>query len=886
MTLAATLFFSIVLAPLQADASAPQETAWHFMDRATTPEPSPAMPAYAALLYAESVSLAQFDEAWRAHYEGRDADAAREDLERDPYAKFAHRWLEEAAAFADDEGVVRRLSTAQLRARRLAQPKDAIAAASTAGSGGGTPAWSFVGPSETFWRAADGVEKRTAPWQVNIYCIAAAPSSPTTLYCGSETGAFYKSTDLGVHWTPLDSINWGRAILSVAVHPLDPGSVFCATSTDIFRSTNGGADWDIVLTESGLSCNSLKFDPEQPSTVYAGTGAGLYVTRDSGTTWSVALPGVVDDVEVRPGDGSTVYVNTRGGSPERWTFYRSVDSGQTFEVAMDGWGSQLERSGSRLSVTPADPDVVFALLLGTDETTQEDRPVLLRSADRGTNWQTVATGRTDAFPLNNGQGYYDLDLAISAGDADELIAGTQTSYRSVDGGVTWTPLGGYSGPFGIHPDIQAVISVPRAGGTDTWLTTDGGVNYSSDFFTEVANWSPRILGLDGTNFWGYGQGWNEDFGVGGRYHNGNTALAASYPSGEALRMGGAESPTGWALHGRERHVAFDDISNVVLPQDIEEPIEETFSFTKHPNVYYYGDASSSVRVDLESYLTVYTGQGESFWRSRDGGIQWEATHTFAGRPFHFDLSRANPNRIYLTATNGFFVSNDRGETFVERSLPVGLTDWHSQNLRVSASSTDADTAWVLNQRSGATSTAGRIFETTDGGTTWTDLTTPALAGRRWTAMVHQFGTNGGVYIASSRGTAGSHPARVLYRDRSMSDWVDYSAGLPPSASPLKLLPFYRGNKLRWIGNRGVWEIDLFEQDWAPIAQPFADRTVPVCPDDTLELDSYSVARADATYRWTIPGASWTSDPSVREVQAQFPSTASTPPRSKSSRAAR
>ena len=55
--------------------------------------------------------------------------------------------------------------------------------------------------------------------------------------------------------------------------------------------------------------------------------------------------------------------------------------------------------------------------------------------------------------------------------------------------------------------------------------------------------------------WGFDQGWNEDVIVGGRYHNGNTAIADFYQP-KALRMGGAESPTGWVMKGKSKHVAF------------------------------------------------------------------------------------------------------------------------------------------------------------------------------------------------------------------------------------------------------------------------------------------------------------------------------------------
>ena len=95
---------------------------------------------------------------------------------------------------------------------------------------------------------------------------------------------------------------------------------------------------------------------------------------------------------------------------------------------------------------------------------------------------------------------------------------------------------------------------------DSWVATDGGINLSTDNFMNVNNHTALNSGLIGSDMWGFDQGWNEDVIVGGRYHNGNTAIADFYGN-KALRMGGGESPTGWLLKGKSRHAAFDDLGN-------------------------------------------------------------------------------------------------------------------------------------------------------------------------------------------------------------------------------------------------------------------------------------------------------------------------------------
>ena len=124
----------------------------------------------------------------------------------------------------------------------------------------------------------------------------------------------------------------------------------------------------------------------------------------------------------------------------------------------------------------------------------------------------------------------------------------------------------------------------------------------------------------GSDFWGFDQGWNEDVIVGGRYHNGNTAITDFYQD-KALRMGGAESPTGWVIQGKSRHVAFDDLGGGwILPKKAEEKFEGNFIFTKFPNMEEYGARRSNLVHHPNYSGTLYLGAGNTFWRSQDFGV--------------------------------------------------------------------------------------------------------------------------------------------------------------------------------------------------------------------------------------------------------------------------
>lgn len=60
-------------------------------------------------------------------------------------------------------------------------------------------------------------------------------------------------------------------------------------------------------------------------------------------------------------------------------------------------------------------------------------------------------------------------------------------------------------------------------------------------------------------------------------------------------MGGGESPTGWVLNEKDRHVAFNDLGDGwILPKAATDIPEGRFTFTKFPNMEEYGGRRSNL----------------------------------------------------------------------------------------------------------------------------------------------------------------------------------------------------------------------------------------------------------------------------------------------------
>lgn len=169
--------------------------------------------------------------------------------------------------------------------------------------------------------------------------------------------------------------------------------------------------------------------------------------------------------------------------------------GETFILKDNGWYSSTDPSryagGSRIAVTPADPNRIYVYLIGDAKSGDYGYIGIYRSDDGGETW-TLPNG-PDGGPYNAThqnlaigwvgwdyhQGFYNCAIMASNDDADNILIGGLNLWKSDDGGNTFTPLGGYiSSTLDMHPDMQDF----RANENGYWITSDGGVNYSNDFF--------------------------------------------------------------------------------------------------------------------------------------------------------------------------------------------------------------------------------------------------------------------------------------------------------------------------------------------------------------------------------------------------------------------
>lgn len=825
----------------------------------------PDAPEWIGMMLRDDANVFEVQQAYERYYR-------QHEWVKNNYTQYYKRWMHWSRHYVQPNGSIALPTSseqAQSEAQRLQWRANSRPKGGQTGEKQQLTGWTFLGPNETY--DINGTSKVT--WQTNIYCVAIAPSNNDILYAGGETGGVWKTTDKGLTWVLTTKNVLHGSFGAIQIHPTDPNTAYAATSGKIIKTTDGGSTWASVYTENGLWVNQISINTDDPNIVLAAAEEGLLRSTNGGNTWADAFGEFSWAVKAKPDAPNTVWaVRDNGAGAD---VMKSTDGGATWTISNTGFyvpTGDRSVTGAIIATCPSNPDKLYIYLCGSGTDIYGYIGVYV-SNDAGITWANTNPANSVGLPYSvpthsnlmasNGttglqQGFYDMAIVVNPTNDQQLIAGGTSWYKSIDGGATWTGLGGYMGglPWA-HPDIQCTV----AQGGDLWIASDGGLNYSADFgITHEA----RMNGISGADMWGFDSGWNEDILVGGRYHNGNMTFHESFPAGKYYRMGGAEAPTGYVNPSTERKVYHSDIGGHRIKGGFTNG-RTSFGTSVFPNESYAYYANSEMTWYPECWNIVFLGYENQLYKSTDGGTTFSVHYSFPGtidnKVYEVEISRANPQIMYCSQWDGtddrIWRSTDGGQTFTACTL-LPLPN-NNDRAKLTASATNPNILWVALTYG---SNGKKVYKTTDGGITWINLSTATLNNIRVQDILAQHGTDGGVYIGTNAG--------VFYRNNTLSDWQAYSADLPISTECNRLKPFYRDGKLRngtW--GFGVWETELYEAS-GTIAQAMTDKLSTACVRDTFYFDDYSVLLHNgASWLWTFPTATYTANTNTRTPKALF-----------------
>jgi photosystem II stability/assembly factor-like uncharacterized protein len=512
----------------------------------------------------------------------------------------------------------------------------------------------------------------------SIGAIAIAPSNPDVIYVGSGEGlqrpdlstgdGIYKSTDGGKTWAHLGLRN-GRQIPQIAVDPRDPDRLFVAAmgspygagpERGIFRSTDGGASFERVLyRDEDTGGVDVVLDPKDARTVYA-------------VLWEERLAPWENGVFNGPGSG--VHKSTDGG-----TTWKPINTGfPTF--ADDGLG----RIG--ITVAPSNPRRLFA----TVEAAKKGG--LYRSDDAGETWALV-----NADPRYTDRGSDFAEVKVHPKDPDTVFTGSIVTWKSTDGGKTFTGFRGAPGGDDYHriwinplqPDVILIAS-----DQGVIVTVNGGRSWSSWYNQPTA----QLYHVSADNSFPYRV-------CGGQQESGSVCISSRGDDGQITFR--EWHPVGAEEYG---YVAADPLDpDVVYGGKISRYDRRTGQAQDISPKILRGGSYRVIRTQPVLFSptdprALYFSSNQ-VWKTTDGGQSWTAISP--------DLTR----KTWTAPPN---VGKYRG-TEAAKATQRGVV------YTIAPSPLDANRIW-------AGTDDGLIHVTTDGGANWTDVTPPELRDRPWSKV--------------------------------------------------------------------------------------------------------------------------------------------------------
>jgi photosystem II stability/assembly factor-like uncharacterized protein len=139
--------------------------------------------------------------------------------------------------------------------------------------------------------------------------VTGVAGDPNTYYAGAASGGLWKSTDGGIHWSPVFDSQPVSSVGALAVAPSDPNVVYAGTGEPftrshisagwgMFRSTDAGKTWKRAGLENTGRISRIVVHPTNPDLVYAASlgfaygpqpERGIYRSSDGGKTWDRVL---------------------------------------------------------------------------------------------------------------------------------------------------------------------------------------------------------------------------------------------------------------------------------------------------------------------------------------------------------------------------------------------------------------------------------------------------------------------------------------------------------------------------------------------------------------------------------------------------------------------
>ena len=549
----------------------------------------------------------------------------------------------------------------------------------------------------------------SGPWQVlgpdggDARSLAYDAHNPDHVLLGTSTGQMFASNDAGLTWSRLARLGDDYVLDHIAIDPQDSNRIYVSAWSvssqqvgEIFRTRDGGRNWDNLPAMHGNSIRALAMYKGNSKVLVAGALNGVFRTNDGGDTWERLSPANSSDIKniesiaVDPKDPNTVYAGTwhlawktsDGGANWQHINKGMIDDSDVFSVIVDHDNPSVvfasacsgiyksETAGNlfakiqgipfsarRTRVLKQDPTNENIVYAGTTEG-------LWKSTDLGKAWKRVSNPEV---VVN--------DVLIDPRDSNRVLLATDRSgvMASTDGASNWTTSNkGYA-----HRYVSAILTDNKDASTlYVGVVNDreyGGVFYSHD---AGQHWLQKAAGLGGKDVFALKQA----------------------PSGMLV------AGTSHGMFSLEHNASEWHAMNVVVVEHTVKTAGKGKGSRKAATTTTLTKSQLESRVnDLELVSGRWMAATTTgIYSSTDQGKTWKGGRILGQQDFV--SVRAEGSTVVAATRSSVLVSNDRGATWKQGGLP-------SYVVSIRSAAIASDNQIVIASREGA-------FRSGDGGATW------------------------------------------------------------------------------------------------------------------------------------------------------------------------
>ncbi|MCB0569433.1 MAG: T9SS type A sorting domain-containing protein [Phaeodactylibacter sp.] len=614
-----------------------------------------------------------------------------------------------------------------------------------------------------------------------INTIAVNPQNENIVFVGFCRGGVWRTANGGLDWEPVFDSQPFLAIGDIEFDPTNPDVIYVGTGdpnisshpgigNGVYKSVDGGDTWAHLGLEDQRIISKVLVNPVNPNIVYAAAmglpfernnDRGLYRSVDGGQHWEQVLfisnqAGIIDLV-MNPANPNVLYAagwdrirnNTEStivGPGAK--VYKTANGGDTWDL-MDNGLPQEESNRIGLAVAPSNPNVVYALYVGTNS----DIYNIYKTSNNGESWAPLLDPNTlNGLPddVLGGFGWYFAKIRVNPADEHGLFVLGVDLWRTEDGGASWQESGPPWFTYEVHADKHDLVYSPSG---DIFLATDGGLYRSTDggFEWEDAENIPatqfyRIAYNPHLPSWYYGGA--QDNGT-----SGGPVLDFEWPR----------------LYGG------DGFQPAFRPD--------------MPNVMYAETQNGGIVVSTD---------GGSFWQSATSGIQFSDRRDW---DMPYFISPHNPDVLY-TGTYRVYRSTS-GVMPQWEPISSDLSDGLVLNARYHVITT-LDESPQLEGLLYAGTVDANVWRSDNGGNSWVDIR-QGLPERYVTSVKASPDFPDWVYVANS-GYKDNDFIPHLHRSKNRGqNWEDISGNLPGLAvNDVLILPGHQDTVLFAATDGGVY----------------------------------------------------------------------------------